>query len=514
MREYPFNLITSYVIENNHIDMNSFYEISEIPARELITYNRFDLMAKWVYIDAKEKGLTSGSGYQVYYDNINAFSGGSFMEPGTEEKNSFAKYTEDLDRLIEEIKENGFDASTSLIPLGMNDDVVDGSHRVSAAAYYDKVVTVIRFPELKRVNSYDYVFFRRYLMSDVSMGYMAIQYAHLKDNCYMACLWPRADRNRMNEVENKLQSIGHIVYAQDVYLTYQGMCTLMIQTYGHQAWTGSIEDHFSGVKGKADACYRKKQPIRAYLFEAPDMDSVVEIKKQIREIFHIENHSIHISDNKDETVDMAELLYNRNSVDFMNKAEPYRYSGVYDKIRKLKEAIEKNGYDKSRFIIDSGAVLEVCGLRQVPAVGFLTDYVLKEDFWIDNADSYKSRLPYYPITLSDMLYDPGNYFYFEGMKFLTPRRLVEMRKKRGEDTDIRDVKALRKFMNRKLSIPKAYRYETIDKIHRYQITHHLYGQGTYNYVQYKDSVIRNGILKVISFIKRPMHAVWHCLLSK
>lgn len=94
-------------------------------------------------------------------------------------------------------------------------------------------------------------------MSDVSMGYMAIQYAHLKDNCFMACLWPKADSDRMDDVESKLRSIGHIIYAQDVYLTYQGMCNLMAQIYGHQSWTGSIENHFSGVRGKADACYRK-----------------------------------------------------------------------------------------------------------------------------------------------------------------------------------------------------------------------------------------------------------------
>lgn len=499
--KYPFNLITQYVIDNYHIDMNLSYEISEIPARELITYNRFDLMAKWLYIDDKEKGLTAGCGYQVYYDNIHAFSGGSFLEPGTDEKDSFARYTEDLDRLIGEMKEMGFDASKSLIPLGMNDDVIDGSHRVSTAAYYDKKVAVIRFPELKRVNDYDYAFFRKYLMSDVSMGYMAIQYAHLKDNCYMACVWPRADIDRMDEVESKLKSIGHIVYAQDVYLTYRGMCNLMTQIYGHQAWTGSIENHFNGVKGKADACYRKNRPVRTYLFEASDMDAVVEVKRQIREIFQIENHSIHISDNWNETVDMVELLYNRNSVDFMNRADPYRYSGVYHKIRELKELIEKNGYEKSRFIIDSSAVLEVCGLRSARDLDFLTDYAVEVGSWIEGVDDHRSQLKYYPIALTDMLYNPENYFYFEGMKFITPKRLIEMKTKREEVKDIRDVKMLRKFMNQRLDIPKAYRFETIDRIHRYQIAHHLYGQGAYNYAQYRESARRNRILKGISFVK-------------
>lgn len=517
--KYPFNLITQYVIDNYQIDMERSYEICEVPARELLTYDRFDLMAKWMYIDDKEKGLTAGCGFQVYYDNINAFSCGRFSEPGTDEKNSFEKYTEDLNRLIGEMKETGFDASKSLIPLGADDTVVDGSHRVCTAAYYDKKVTVIRFPELRRDNDYDYVFFRKYLMSDVSMGYMAIQYARLKDNCYMACLWPRADIDRMDEVESKLQSIGHIVYAQDVYLTYRGMCNLMTQIYGHQAWTGNIENHFSGVKGKADACYRKNRPVRTYLFEAPGMDSVVEIKRQIREIFQIENHSIHISDNRNETIDMAELLYNRNSVDFMNRADPYRYSGVYHKIRELKELIAKNGYDKSGFIIDSSAVLEVCGLRQARDLDFLTDYAVEVESRIEGVDDHRSQLPYYNIALPDMLYNPENYFYFEGMKFITPKRLIEMKTNRGEVKDIRDVKMLRKFMNQRIGIPKAYRFETIDRIHRYQIANDHYKQGGYNYAQYRDSIKRNSVIRnwacrVVSIIKRPLNAIWRRLQSK
>lgn len=501
MREYPFNLITQYVIDSYHIDMNQSYEICEIPARDLITYNRFDLMAKWLYIDAKEKGLTSGCGYQAYYDNINAFSGGRFLEPGMNEKDSFAKYITGLDWLIVEMKEKGFDAFKSLIPLGMNDDMIDGSHRVSTAAYYDKKVAVIRFPDLKRVNNYDYAFFRRYLMSDVSMGYMAIQYARLKRNCYMACLWPKAGSEKIDEVEVKLQSIGNIVYSQEVYLTYQGMCNLMTQLYGHQSWTGNIENHFKGVQEKVNACYRAGKPIKTYLFEADNLESVVEIKKEIREIFQIENHSIHISDNWKETLDMTEILYNRNSVDFMNRATPYLYSGVYKKLGELKRLIATNGYEESRFIIDSSAVLEVCGLRVAADLDFLTDYVLEEETMIDGVDNHCSQLPYYGVSLADMLYNPENYFYFEGMKFITPQRLAEMKEKRGEVKDVIDVKMLRRFMNKKIDVPKAYQFETIDQIHNYQIKQRAYGQGPWTYIQYKESLRNSRISKIKTIIK-------------
>lgn len=509
--DYPFNALTEYFIKENHIDLTKEYEVCEIPARRLIKYNRFDLMAKWLYIDAVEKKTSLGCGYNVYYDNINAFSCGLFFEPGSEEKVSIEKYVDDLNKMVEDIKENGFDASKSLIPVGMNDDVIDGSHRVSVAAYFDKNVSIIRFSELKRVYSYDYSFFRKYMMSDVSMGYMAVQYAHLKENCYMACLWPRADFDRINEVEDKLKSIGNIVYAQDVYLTYQGLCNFMVQIYGHQAWTGNIDNHFCGVKAKADACYRKGQPVKTYLFEAEDLDTVIEIKRQIRELLHLENHSIHISDNWHETIDMTELLYNRNSVDFMNRSNPYVYCMVYKKIAELKQLIEKNGYDKSRFIIDSSAVLEVCGLRRAADVDFLTDYIFEEESQIEGVDNHIDQLPYYNITLADMLYDPRNYFYFEGMKFITPQRLLMMKANRGEEKDIRDVKLLKMYMNKNLDIPKEYRYETIDMIHKYQIDHHIYGQGTWKYAQYKKNVWKGRVSQLRQVMKKTLLIGYHCL---
>ncbi len=45
--KYPFNLITQYVIDNYQIDMERSYEICEVPARELFTYDRFDFMADY-----------------------------------------------------------------------------------------------------------------------------------------------------------------------------------------------------------------------------------------------------------------------------------------------------------------------------------------------------------------------------------------------------------------------------------------------------------------------------------
>ena len=82
--DYPFNVLAEYFIKENKIDLSKEYEICEIPARQLIKYNRFDLMAKWLYIDAVVKKLKTKCGYNVYYDNINSFSCGRSEEHTSE----------------------------------------------------------------------------------------------------------------------------------------------------------------------------------------------------------------------------------------------------------------------------------------------------------------------------------------------------------------------------------------------------------------------------------------------
>ena len=312
MNDYPFNLLTDYFVRENHIDTTKEYEIVSVPARTLICPNRFDLMAKWIYIDALEKGGGIEFAKSVYRDNINAFSCGTFTEYGTESKNSFEIYLEQFDEIIKDIKNNGFDSGKSLVPVGAGNVICDGAHRVTVAAYYNKNVTIIRFPDLTR--RYNYGYFRRFLMSDINMGYMATMYSRIMPDCYMACLWPIAGRKKIADVTDLISGYGDIIYSQDVYLTYRGICNFMTHCYGHQAWTGNIDNHFSGVEACASGCYDSRYPVHTYLFQCKNFNHVLHLKQEIRSIFGLGNHSVHIGDNSEETLMMTRLLYNPNSV--------------------------------------------------------------------------------------------------------------------------------------------------------------------------------------------------------
>ncbi len=484
MDEKTIGLLTDYFIRENDIDTSQDYEILSVPARTLLCPNRFDLMAKWIYIDAREKGMEMEYAIRIYKDSVNAFSCGSFLEPGTDSKDSFQKYLDDFNSLIDEIKEYGFDDTKSLIPVGEDDRIFDGSHRVAVAAYYDKEVTIIRFPNKRPTYAYDYRYFRKYIMSDINMGYMAKEYTYLKENCFFACIWPSADRSKLQVAEEMLREIGSVVYEQDIYLTYEGMRNFMIQIYGLQSWVGTIEDKFSGVNYKVNPCYNSNNPVRTYLIEASNPEMIVDIKAKIRDIFGIENHSIHISDNQQETIAMAEMLFNPNSVDVMNFAKPFVFDTVFYKLKEFQEMIARNNLDRSRFIIDSSAVLEVCGLREARDIDYLTDYEDAIEAY-EGIENHESQIKFHDISVADMLYNPENYFYYYGFKFLSVYRLMEMKKRRNEPKDQRDVELCKKIVKKFKNTPVQYRRETIEKINKFQIYRGDYGHGPLSYKEYK-----------------------------
>lgn len=247
----------------------------------------------------------------------------------------------------------------------------------------------------------------------------------VKENDYMACIWPVADPAKTEAAEGVLRQKGKIIYAGDVTLTYLGMKNFMTQIYGHQAWTGTIHNQFRGTVSKVDACYRAGQPVKTYVFEASSLDAVLDIKEKIRKIYGIDKHSIHISDSAKETYDMIQLLYNKNSVDFLNHAHPYRYQRVYRCIRRAEELIAEKQLEKERFILGMDAVMEVCGLKKTQAVECMTDYSCNDLTETGIGMEMKHSAEEYGLTLSELLYDADHYFYFEGMKLAAPKCILK-----------------------------------------------------------------------------------------
>lgn len=449
MATIPENLLTQYLIENLHIDLDQEYEIASIPARTLLKAQRIDLMAKWIYIDTYEKHMDMCHARELYIKHIAAFTEGKYVEQGNKSKNSLQKYICEFERLIQEFRENEFNDNVSLIPVGKNDVLLDGAHRSVCAAYFNKNVTVIRFPQLER--KYDYSFFREQQLDEIYLDRMMLEYCRLHNNIYIACFWPVADNRELQE--ESLQIVrdicGLIVYDKSIKLDYRGVFNFMLQIYGHQEWTGSYENKHIGTKDKADACFAKNRPMRIVMFEGGSLERVIEAKQKIRNLFGLQNHAIHISDNDKEALMMAELLFNPNSIHHLKFGNPDKcaaFNYLFDAYRSKLLGTQK----EHMYVIDSSCVLAAYGVRDCRDLDFLTEDADWENTMrgCKEIDNHESQFQYYHVSIKDLLYAPEYYFTYQGMKFTSLEVLKRMKKTRAEKKDKTDVKLICRLQNK------------------------------------------------------------------
>ena len=214
--------ISSYFLDAWEIDADTMLETDTIPPKRLLCANRFDLTCKLYYIDCLEKGTDTAFAKELYQAHIEAFSDGAFIEPGLNSKNSIQDYFEAFDRLIAEIRHNGFDSGKSVVPVGEDNVILDGSHRVAIAIYYDIPLTVVRVPG--RSCNYDYAYFRERGLREAYLDFMAYQFIRFTDRVYTACLWPAAyDAKKLADADRMIRNSARVVYQKEAFLNYHGV---------------------------------------------------------------------------------------------------------------------------------------------------------------------------------------------------------------------------------------------------------------------------------------------------
>ena len=97
-----------------------------------------------------------------------------------------------------------------------------------------------------------------------------------------------------------------------------------------------------------------------------------------------------------------------------------------------------------QFCLTSSLVMELFKIRNARDVDYINrnDYIIKEgDIGIHN----KEWLKYYPTNKDDILFNPDNYFYFNGHKIITLNNVLKMKKNRNEEKDKIDISMINNF---------------------------------------------------------------------
>lgn len=430
---------------------------------ELLVPGRIDLVAKYVYIENYVNRYGVDWFYELYKAHIEAFSGGNYTEPTNPRKNSIDEYEACFKRLIDDIGTLGLDSSISLVPLANDGQIVDGAHRTSIALFFNLKVP-IQLIDKPPLYCYDYRFFRKQLLDEKYLQYIAYRYIKLKpSNTRILVFYPSAMayKSKVDVADQKLRSMlieGGIVYHRDIKLNYRGLVNFMIQAYDGQNWLGTQEDKYKGVFGKVDPCYDKCETLRVYVLdlncENPD-EHLLNIKKTLRTEFNLGDHSVHTSDNKVETLLLGQLLLNNNSIHMLNNGDLNYDCYINELIKRFKNELLNKNLETEDFFVCSSVAMGLYGIRKSRELDYITndDVVVNPDFDGNN----KAYINLYNKTKEELLYNPEYYFYVWGIKIITLEKLLEFLKNRQhvKNLDIKNIKEDIRLIEAKLKCTES-----------------------------------------------------------
>ena len=406
-------LLGEQFCSGNNISEKTKYEILRVNATELINAKRIDLVAKYKYIEA--------------------FTHGSCVEPGNPQKAGVEKYRKIFEEILSSMRQRGFDDTISLIPVGADFEVLDGAHRAACAIYLGIDVTVIRFPDIHFDFGYNY--FQDELLPDVFLNYMLTEYCRLKENVFVANIWPSTGKSeKKKELIPLFERYGGIIAYQNIDLTYTGYRNYMLQIYSKHDWVGNFNNHFRGVMSKVDPCYAENTPLQIIIFECDSINKVLRLKEDVRALFNIGNHSIHISDDSRESLQMLELLLNQNSLHVMNhvKSDDFEQFSANMQILKEKQISEKERYEK---IIISDAVLSIYGVRD-------SEKMSMYNWHNDKSIQFQNEFQGIIQSVDEYIFNPSKYGFIHDYKFICAQDFILLKMARGLEGDVEDSEKL------------------------------------------------------------------------
>lgn len=405
-------------------NMNCRKEV--IRPEKLLSPQRLDIAAKYLYLKLRENCKERAE--YVYTEHIRAMTKNSFVEPYSE-KTSSRKFISSFDTLYEAIKANGYFDDLSPIPVDRNYRIMDGAHRVAICLLLDIDVPICIYPIDADHDIYDQAYFEESGMDSDILEDIVLTYIQLTSRCACINIWPSAE-GKDDELWSIISKEFKVIYKKSIPLNENGAFYYLAQIYKEYSWAQNSDDGFSGVYRKLMPCFPNFNPVRAVFVEVEEYDDLVEIKEKMRQLFALEKHSLHMTDNKEETLEMAEILLSNNSISFMNQCNALEYKNTFKLLEGAKK-IMKNG----TVCFTGSIVLALYGIRQANDL----DYVSYDD---SDKDSHNDLLQYYSYKKNDILYRRDLHFVFFGIPFLTLDCIKAFKTNRKEGKDIDDIKLI------------------------------------------------------------------------
>lgn len=399
---------------------------------------RADLMAKYIYAKQREWNVNCDFGLNVYYHHLRVWNHFWELDPP---KQCFDDFRIAFDNTLDSIKNEGFKSSLGAIPIGSNGILCNGAHRLTACLLYKKNVFVEQKPNECSPWGFDY--FEKQGLDEKYLDAMALQYCELQPKSFIIVIFPSA-KGHKHDVERIIQKHTSIVYRKQIPMTVSAGLNLVLTAYENEGFVREgIHNDYASARFKASQCFPEEitasQPLQVYLVEAKNIYLIKACKNEIRSLFNIGNDSAHSTDTHAEAIVMARTLFNKNSLHCLSHRKTQHTPLFRHYFEEYKQWLKTTQEPNDWFCVDSGAVLAAYGLRDCVDLDFLHHGEHFISTGKIGLEDHNFQSTYHPTPIDDILFDPENYFYYNGVKFCSLRILKQMKKKRNEQKDSVDV---------------------------------------------------------------------------
>lgn len=476
--------------------INSYKQIIHprppIEAIKLFKSDRFDIIAKIIFLNFYYKKINSTWGEKIYATHLYVWNGIKEKKPI---KKSLRDYVNSFLSISKNVLDNNFDFKKFPILLDNENHVIDGSHRLASAIYFN---TKVRYSYIHENDAPEYIYksalkfnnnkyelqggacpfyvftpSANYQSSESHHSthenrklehkfsdYMALEYLKLKKrNIFSVILYPSTNSIGTKEAANIINQYADIIYYKKFTLEYLQGRNLIIQAYLEEDWIGNIHNKFAGSDVQYKKCFTNQADTRFFLIETKDLNTALYIKKELRDFFKIGKHSVHTSDSYLETWRISASLLNDNSLNMLKQMKYECSFNFYKNFLQFKHWIHINNIPIDEVCITGSSVLSLYNIRDANDI----DYLHRESVQYADTKIIKSHLSekkYYSHTFDDIIFNPENHFYFEGIKFASLNVITKLKINRREQKDLKDLNLIMKSIDKDLK----FQLESVNKL--------------------------------------------------
>lgn len=401
----------------------------------LLNTKRFDICAKVLYAKYKVNNINCNFAERVYLRHIELWNG--FFEAQPLKKSS-DDFIISFDHLLTNISHDGFtEPEINYVPI-KNSSVYNGAHRVAASIVYNVPVHA-KEDSTNGCEVADYNYFNSLGLEQQFSDEMVLEFIRRKKNSFTISIFS-SDKKQQNDIIRIISEYSDILCFKDVELTELGKKNYIISLYLGEKWLGDHTNSFSGASGKYSSCFRNSNKMRVYVVTTNQPERLIECKQKIRSLYNEANHSVHINDTYKETWRISSLIFNQNSLNFINTQNRPTFTKFNQCFNNYKNTLDS--INDEFFCVTSSAVLSLYSLRDCNDIDFLTSDRNYMDFKSSEVSSHESEIKYYSEK-DRIIFEPSQHLYFDGFKFSTIQNVYDFKSKRREAKDILDCELIK-----------------------------------------------------------------------